>query len=115
EVPESTVTTANAMQARLSGNPRAALDQMTAMVADAMWAQPLYDRTNGYSTFTRLHLGFTQMLAGDLVAARTQLAAAKVTPPPEPLTMLLRDAYAKSAVLNAVFGSRRDAQRDIDI
>lgn len=103
-----------AMMARLRGAPAeaAALMDSADEVADL---HPLFDRAGGMTTFVRLHRGFTYMLAGRIPQARELLASATMTPPPAALTMLLRDAYAKSAVLDALFGSHADARRSLDL
>lgn len=104
-----------ALEARLAGSPVTAAELLRRFAAEAAPAQPLFDRTGGFDAFARLHTGFTFLLAGDLTAARTSISSVMVTPPPRQLTMLLRDAYAKSAVQNALFGACSDAHRDLDI
>jgi len=103
-----------AMMTRLRGAPCEAAGLIDGALDDGV-VHPLFDRAGGMTTFVLLHKGFTYMLAGRIPEARDGLAAATVTPPPAALTMLLRDAYAKSAVIDALFGSHADARRSIDL
>lgn len=104
----------SALEARLRGFPATAATIMDDVFPEDV-VQSLFDQRGALAALTRLHRGFTNMLAGRLPEARAGLAAATVTPPPRALTMLLRDAYAKSAVLCALFGSHSEARRHLDI
>lgn len=102
------------MMSRLRGAPGAAA-QMLDTVGSDTGAHPLFDRAGGMTTFARLHAGFTYLLAGRISEARERLASAAIVPPPAALTMLLRDTYAKLAIIDAVFGSHADARRNLDL
>lgn len=104
---------AYSLAARLQGMPTRAAAAMDALAEHVLPAQPLFDPGEGVGIFLALHRGLTYLLAGRLGDAVQSFSQAKVVPPPASLTMLLRDAYAKSAVTHALFGSFHDARADI--
>lgn len=103
------------LSARLRGRPVSAASVMDESRAPAAVVQPLFDPEAGFTCALWVHRGITYMLAGRLAEARDCFATATVTPPPAALTMLLRDAYVKCALVHALFGSPRNARRDLDI
>lgn len=75
----------------------------------------LFDETAGLATFQAVQLGLSQMLTGDHAEALASFTVARRTTPPESLTALLRDAYVKPALVHALHGDPRTAQRDLDL
>lgn len=78
-------------------------------------AVTLFDQTAGWHTFTAVQGGIGRMLAGDFVAARELFARAARVPPPVSLTVLLRDAHVKAALLESLYGDPDVARRNLDI
>ena len=74
----------------------------------------LFDETAGLATFQAVQLGLSQMLTGDHSEALASFTLARRTPPPAPLTALLRDAYVKPALVHALHGDPRAARRKLD-
>lgn len=100
---------------RVHGEPERA-----AAIADLAGASPqrvnvLFDDTAGWRAFASVQEGIRALLAGDHVAALAAFADAKSAPPPRTLTVLLRDAYVKGGLIDALYGDPVVARRQLDI
>ncbi|WP_167050623.1 LuxR C-terminal-related transcriptional regulator [Salinibacterium sp. ZJ77] len=73
-------------------------------------ASPVINDGSGWDTLVPLQAGITSMLAGDYKRALDYLTLAQLQPVNPSLPMLTRDAYAKAAVVHALFGIPRRAR-----
>lgn len=72
---------------------------------------PVFDPTMGWALFTAVQCGVTAMLAGDFSYALTNFALARMHVPIPRLGFLVRDACAKAALIEVLYGDpeRADA------
>lgn len=98
--------------ARARGEARDAAEVMR-RASESPRMNALFDETEGLATFQAVQLGMSQMLTGDLAEALASFTVARRTPPPTSLTALLRDAYVKAALVHALHGDPRAAQRNL--
>ncbi|MFT4305341.1 MAG: helix-turn-helix transcriptional regulator [Microbacterium sp.] len=106
-----------AAAARLRGSPRAALrigGDWTPRSAESIPNGVLFDQTGGWNAFVALQNGVTLMLAGELGTALARFTAARFSPPPSALSLLVRDSYVKSALVHALFGDPAMARTLLD-
>ena len=103
---------ASFFDARARGEARDAADVMR-RASESPRMNALFDETAGMATFQAVQLGLSQMLTGDLAEALASFTLARRTPPPAPLTALLRDAYVKPALVHALHGDPRTARRKL--
>ncbi|MFC5336898.1 helix-turn-helix transcriptional regulator [Leucobacter denitrificans] len=95
---------------RLEGRPVAALEAGKAIDTHASVMTPIFDRTRGWSLFAAVQLGLTAMLAGDFNQALMRFKQARMSARSSALAFLARDACAKAAVIEAVYGDTERAR-----
>ncbi|WP_440312046.1 LuxR C-terminal-related transcriptional regulator [Leucobacter chromiireducens] len=71
----------------------------------------VFDRRGGWNLFLSVQLGTTAMLAGDIAQALRHFTEAWMHPPAPVLRCLLREAYAKAALIEACDGDPSLARR----
>ncbi|WP_125098527.1 helix-turn-helix transcriptional regulator [Leucobacter chromiireducens] len=74
----------------------------------------MFDRRGGWNLFLSTQLGTTAMLAGDLTQALVYFTEARLHPPAPILRFLLREALAKSALIEASEGDLAHAREHLD-
>lgn len=95
-----------AFQMRLEGRPREAYEFLQAMSADNGTIQTLFDDSKGWGLFLAVQRGVTAMLAGEFTEALVSFTKAKMYHAQPELSFLVRDAMAKSALVEALYGSQ---------
>lgn len=99
---------------RLEGRPVEAMQHMSLGEQPATMIRPVFDPQGGWELFGSVQRGFTAMLAGDFTTALSQLTRARLHVLVPSLAFLTRDACAKSAVLEALYGSAETARARLD-
>ncbi|TDP90831.1 regulatory LuxR family protein [Leucobacter luti] len=89
---------------RLRGDTAMAARVGAELMSKRVQMHPVIDRRGGWNLFLSVQLGTTAMLAGDMPQALLHFAEAQIHPPAPVLRFLLREAYAKSALLEACDG-----------
>ncbi|WP_025133119.1 helix-turn-helix transcriptional regulator [Leucobacter sp. PH1c] len=104
---------------RLRGQTREAVRAGEEIVAKRLEPNAVFDRRGGWDLFLSVQLGTTAMLAGDVAQALGHFTEAWMHPPAPVLRCLLREAYAKAALIEACDGdpviARRCAERAAEI
>lgn len=95
---------------RLQGRAHEACDALDVLDPFMRVASPVISDGSGWNALVPLHAGITSMLAGDYKRALDYFTLAQFQPVNPSLPMLTRDAYAKAAVIHALFGSPERAE-----
>ena len=95
---------------RIAGRPVEAFEGLTRLSTQTTAIQPFVNSNNGWPLFSTLQRGITAMLAGDNHAAQASLEEAKLRHHIQQLSFLSKDAWAKSALLHAMWGDPHTAR-----
>lgn len=101
---------AQMFDARLRGRPLRASQLAAQLGVTRDTPNALFDSTVGWHAFLSIQSGITRMLSGEFAEALDAFASATRAAPPLTLSVLLRDAYTKAALVHALFGDPRTAR-----
>lgn len=99
---------------RLEGRSREALGLSIELERRFDELEPVFDRNGGWSLFSAVQLGLTAMLAGDFSQAMASFTHARMHVMVPRLAFLTRDACAKSALIEALYGDAAHARALLD-
>ena len=99
---------------RLQGCPVEAMQFSASLDRRSGISYPLFDTQNGWGLFAPVQFGLTAMLAGDFSAALASFTQARMHVIVPHLAFLTRDAYVKSALIEALYGDAERASALLD-
>ena len=99
---------------RLQGRPVEAMQFSASLDRRSGISYPLFDTQNGWGLFAPVQFGVTAMLAGDFSAALASFTQARMHVIVPHLAFLTRDAYVKSALIEALYGDAERASALLD-